>query len=119
MITRTCAAPGCDLPLSAGRRRFCSDDCRRAGRRAERVREPGEVAAMTRRMVRALSKRVGGDPAEFREVWGLLAEAEAAVTASVDGLRAKGYSWAEIAAEVGLTRQGMSQWRKRRPGGEA
>jgi hypothetical protein len=121
MITvKTCAAPGCDLPLPAGRRRFCSDDCRRAGRRAERVREPDEFAAMTRRMVRALARRAGdADPAQFREVWAMLAEAEAAVTASVDSLRAKGFSWAEIAAEVGVTRQGMSQWRKRRPGGDA
>jgi hypothetical protein len=75
---------------------------------------------MTRRMVRALSKRVGSaDPAEFREVWALLAEAEAAVTASIDGLRAAGFSWAEIAAEVGMTKQGVSQWRKRRADGEA
>jgi hypothetical protein len=114
MVSKTCAAPGCGAPVAPPRRRFCSDACARAGRRAERVREPGEVAAMTRRMVRALARRVDGDPAEFREVWGLLAEAEAAVTAAIDGLRAKGFTWADIAAEVGVSKQAVSQWRKRR-----
>jgi hypothetical protein len=119
MIQSTCAAPGCRAQVKPPRRRFCSDACARAGRRAERTRETAEVAAMTRRMVRALARRVDGDPAEFREVWAMLGEAEAAATAAIDGLRANGYSWADIAAEVGITKQAVSQWRKRRPGGRA
>jgi hypothetical protein len=74
---------------------------------------------MTRRMVRALARKVDGDPADFREMWGMLGDIEQGVTAAIDGLRARGFSWADIAAEVGMTKQGMSQWRKRRPGGEA
>lgn len=115
MIPKMCAAPGCARVLPARRRRFCSDECRRTARRHERYRENDEFAAMTARMVRALAKRAGGDPAGFRAVWDLLGEAEAAAVTAVDALRERGYSWTEIAAEAGTSKQAMSQWRKRRP----
>jgi hypothetical protein len=63
-----------------------------------------------------MANRVGAsDLAEFGLMWEIMHEAEHAVTASIDGLRAKGFSWSEIAAEAGQTRQGLTQWRKRRP----
>jgi hypothetical protein len=34
----------CGDPLAARRRRFCTDECRRRGQRAERVTETGESA---------------------------------------------------------------------------
>ena len=67
-------------------------------------------------MVRAMAGRVGAsDIAEFGLMWEIMHEAEHAVTASIDGLRAQGFTWAEIAAETGQTRQGLTQWRQRRP----
>ena len=45
-------------------------------------------------------------------MWQIRAAAEHAVAAAIDGLRAKGFSWAEIAAETGLSRQGLAQWRQ-------
>lgn len=111
---RICDAPGCGRELPPRRRRFCSDGCRRAARRFERVRETGEMAAMTLRMVRALARRAGADGADFPAVWELLAEAESAAVAAIDALRERGYSWADIAAEAGTSKQNLSQWHKRR-----
>lgn len=115
-----CAAPGCTRDLPPRRRRFCSDDCRRAGHRWERVTENEEFARMTVRMVRTLGKRVGAaDLAVFAALWELAAEADRAAIVAVDDLREHGYSWAEIGAAVGTSKQAMSQWRKRREEREA
>ncbi len=111
-----CEAPGCSRALPRGRRRFCSDICRIRGQRAERVTETGDFGRAALRMVRAMARRVSAsDIAEFGLMWEIVHEAEHAVTAAIDGLRAKGFTWAEIAAEAGQTRQGLTQWRKRRP----
>ena len=67
-------------------------------------------------MIATLARRVGGsDIAEFGALWEVRAAAEQAAVDAIDGLRGKGFSWAELAAETGMTRQGMSQWRKHRP----
>ena len=67
-------------------------------------------------MVHAMAERVGAsDIAEFGLMWEIMHEAEHAVTAAIDGLRAKGFTWTEIAAEAGLSRQRLTQWRQRRP----
>jgi hypothetical protein len=66
-------------------------------------------------MIRQMAKRVGAsDIAEFGAMWEVMTEAEHAVTAAIDGLRASGFSWAEIGAEVGWSKQRLSQWRQRR-----
>jgi hypothetical protein len=114
---RICQAPGCGNPLPSQRRRFCSDDCRRRGHRHERYHETGEYAQMTVRIVRSLARRIGGgDAAEFAALWELVTEAETAAALAIDELRAKGYSWADLAGEVGMAKQSLHQWRQRRPG---
>ena len=117
MTGRTCEAPRCGRALSHGRRRFCSDLCRVRGQRAERVCETDQFGQMVVRMVRSLARRVGGsDLAAFGALWQLRDEADRACVEAIDQLRAKGFSAAEIAAEAGLSRQGLTQWRNRRSG---
>jgi hypothetical protein len=99
-MTGTCS--WCGDPLPSCRRRFCSDLCRRRGHRAERITETGEFGRAAIRMIRQMAKRVGAsDIAEFGAMWVVMEESERAVTKTVDDLRANGFSWAEIAAEVG------------------
>jgi predicted nucleic acid-binding Zn ribbon protein len=105
----------CAGPLPPRRRRFCSDDCRRRGQRAERVTETGDFGAAAVRMIRTMASRVGAsDIAEFGAMWEVMTEAEHAVTEAIDDLRVSGFSWAEIGAEVGWSKQRLSQWRQRR-----
>jgi hypothetical protein len=105
----------CAGPLPARRRRFCSDLCRVRGQRSERRTETGEFGSAAVRMIRTMARRVGAsDIAEFGAMWEVMTEAEHAVTGAIDGLRASGFSWAEIGAEVGWSKQRLSQWRQRR-----
>ena len=86
------------------------------GQRAERVTETGEFDRAAVRMIREMAKRVGAsDIAEFGAMWEVMTEAEHAVTDTIDGLRATGFSWSEIGAEIGWGKQRLSQWRQRRP----
>jgi len=63
-------------------------------------------------MIRQMARRVGGsDIAEFGAMWEVFTEAEHAVSEAIDGLRASGYSWARIAAEIGWTKQRLFAWR--------
>ncbi len=113
---RPCEAPGCGRTLPPGRRRFCSDLCRVRGQRAERRMDPGEFGQAVIRMIRAIPRRAGdSDLVEFAMLWEVRAEADRAAADAIDRLRAKGFSWAELSAETGLTRQGLAQWRERRP----
>jgi hypothetical protein len=112
-MTGTCS--WCGDPLPGRRRRFCSDLCRRRGQRAERVTETGEFGRAAIRMIRTMARRVGAsDIAEFGAMWEVMEESERAVIKTVDDLRAAGFSWAEIAAEIGWTKQRLQQWRQRR-----
>jgi len=66
-------------------------------------------------MIRQMARRVGAsDIAEFGAMWEVMEESERAVTTTVDDLRAAGFSWAEISAEIGWSRQRLTQWRQRR-----
>ena len=42
-------------------------------------------------------------------MFGLAAEIDTAITEAVKGLRATGYSWAEIGSRLGVTRQAAQQ----------
>jgi hypothetical protein len=110
--------PGCDqcgAGLPSRRRRFCSDLCRRRGQKAERVTETSEFGRAAIRMIRTMARRVGAsDIAQFGAMWEVMTEAEAAVIGTIDDLRASGFSWAEIGAEVGWSKQRLQQWRQRR-----
>ncbi|MBI3226606.1 MAG: hypothetical protein HYZ39_16285 [Mycolicibacterium cosmeticum] len=55
-------------------------------------------------------RRVGdGDVEALPELLALSAEIDAAIAKSVTGLRAAGYSWADIASRLGTTRQAAQQ----------
>src|SRR5258708_4708883 len=82
---RACA--WCHGSLPPRRRRFCSDDHKRRGQKAERVTENGDFGRAAVRMIRAMARRVGAnDIAEFGAMWEVMTEAERAVTASIDDL---------------------------------
>ena len=80
-----------------------------SGRRP-RVVENAEFTAFGSRVVRAAGRRVAaGDVDALPALANLAAELDAAITAAVAGLRAAGYSWGEIAARLGVTRQAAHQ----------
>jgi hypothetical protein len=74
-------------------------------RRRRRV-ENDEYARFIRRVVRAFARRVAaGDVDALADMTGLATELAEAIGHAVIGLRAAGYSWAEIATRLGVTRQ--------------
>jgi hypothetical protein len=79
--------------------------------RAGRVTETAEFAAFARRIIRAYGRRIGqgGDIDALPELVALSAEIDAVISQSVTGLRAEGYSWGEIAARLGTSRQAAQQ----------
>ncbi len=78
--------------------------------RAVRVVENDEYAAFARRVLRAYARRVAdGDVEALTLMTGLSAEIDTAISQAVTGLRAFGYSWAEIGSRLGVTRQAAQQ----------
>jgi hypothetical protein len=78
-------------------------------KRRRRQVENDEYAAFVRRILRAYSRRVGnGDVEALTLMLGLAEEIDTAIAEAVKGLRACGYSWAEIGSRLGITRQGGS-----------
>lgn len=76
--------------------------------------ENGAYAAFARRVLRAAGRRVAaGDVDGLADLVALSDEVERSVRDAVAGLRAFGYSWGEVAARVGVTRQAAQQrWRR-------
>ena len=105
---RECA--WCHGPLPPRRRRFCTDECRRKGQKAERIIEDDNYAGGVRRLVRAQGRRAGADLGMF----GLFAEsvdyARARLADAAAQLVAQGYSYGDIARELGITRQ--AAWKR-------
>jgi hypothetical protein len=78
--------------------------------RPRRVVENDEYAAFLRRAVRAHGRRVAaGDVEALAALLDLAAEIDTAACSAVAGLRATGYSWAEIAARLQISRQAAQQ----------
>ena len=81
----------------------------RPGRRP-RVVENAEFTAFGRRVLRAAGRRVAsGDVDALPALAALSAELEVAIGTAVVGLREAGYSWSEIAARLGVSRQAAHQ----------
>ena len=79
-------------------------------KRPRRQVENDEYGAFARRILRAYARRVGdGDVEALTLMVGLADELDTAIAESVKGLRARGYSWAEIGARLGITRQAAQQ----------
>ncbi|BCJ59008.1 MULTISPECIES: hypothetical protein [Micromonospora] len=72
--------------------------------------ENDEFAAFARRIIRAHGRRVAtGDVEALRDLVALSAVIDEAITDAVVGLRAFGYSWAEIGQRLGISRQAAQQ----------
>jgi len=70
---------------------------RLTSKRPQRLVENDEYAAFISRILRAYSRRVGeGDVEALALMLNLAEEIDTAITEAVKGLRAHGYSWAEI-----------------------
>ena len=69
-----------------------------------------EYSAFIRRILHAYARRVGdGDVEALTLMTSLADEIDAAIAEAVKGLRTYGYSWAEIGARLGITRQAAQQ----------
>ncbi|MGW4499487.1 hypothetical protein ACWENR_12870 [Micromonospora sp. NPDC004336] len=78
--------------------------------RRREVVENDEFAAFARRIIRAHGRRVAtGDVEALRDLVALSANLDDAITDAVIGLRAFGYSWAEIGSRLGISRQAAQQ----------
>ena len=79
-------------------------------KRPYRVVENDEYAAFLRRVIRAYSRRVAAGDIEAITTMAALADhLEDATRQAITGLNAFGYSWADIAMRLGITRQGAQQ----------
>ena len=79
-------------------------------KRRGRVVENDQYAAFVRRVIAAYSRRVAaGDIDAISDMISVAAELDEAISQAVTGLRAAGYSWADIAARLGVTRQAAQQ----------
>ena len=79
-------------------------------KRRYRADENDEYAAFLRRVIAAYSRRVAaGDIEAITTVAALADHLEDATRQAFTGLRAFGYSWADIALRLGITRLGAQQ----------
>ena len=89
-----------------------------AARRNRRrdVVENDEFAAFCRRIIRAHARRVAiGDVEALADMVALAEDLDTAIGYAVAGLHGSGYSWTEIAARLGITRQAaFKRWRRKR-----
>lgn len=97
---------GVNAPLTANR----------LTRRPRRLVDNSDYAAFAARIIRAHGCRIAdGDIDGLTHLAGLADQLDSTVTRAVADLRDFGYSWTEIAARLGITRQAAQQ----RWGGEA
>ncbi len=84
-------------------------------KRRRPVTENSEYAAFARRILRAYSRRIAvGDVESLAHLISLADDINDAIQQAVNGLRAVGYSWAEIGTRLGVTRQAAQQrWGRR------
>lgn len=74
------------------------------------VVENHDYAAFARRVLAAHGRRVAsGDIEALASLAGLTTEIETVIDNAVTGLRRAGYSWADIAHRLGITRQAAHQ----------
>ena len=69
-----------------------------------------EYFGMVSRVLRAAGRRAGrADPEDLAELVALREDLDLAVDMAVAGLRDTGYSWAQIGAALGITRQSAQE----------
>lgn len=81
------------------------------GAKAKTVRENSEYAQMLGRMMRAHGRRIAdGDPSDLADAIRLADEFDQIIRQAVADMRAQsGFSWQQLADELGVTRQAVSQ----------
>jgi DNA-binding NarL/FixJ family response regulator len=78
-------------------------------KRPKKDRETAEFAAFAHRIMRSLSARAGDDPEALTLLAQVAADADLALSAAVARCHDGGYSNAEIAARLGVSRQAVHQ----------
>lgn len=79
-------------------------------REAERFSDHGQFAGMMRRMVAAYQRRIAdADPYDLVLLMGLRDQLDEAIAKAVTSMHETGFSWAEIAEPLGITRQAAQQ----------
>jgi hypothetical protein len=79
-------------------------------KRPGRTVETSEYAAFARRIMRAYGRRIAsGDVDALPDLLALASEIDTVIGQAVSGLRAEGYSWGEISARLGTSRQAAQQ----------
>jgi hypothetical protein len=79
-------------------------------KRVRRVVENDDYAAFARRVIRAYARRIAtGDIEALTAMATLSNDLDQAINQAVTGLREYGYSWADIARPLGVTRQAAQQ----------
>jgi hypothetical protein len=74
------------------------------------VVENDEYAAFVRRIIRAYARRIAtGDVEALTDMVALSSLLDESIGEAVIGLRAHGYSWAEIGSRLGISRQAAQQ----------
>ncbi|MEV4764704.1 hypothetical protein AB0J89_18985 [Micromonospora chokoriensis] len=80
------------------------------GQKRRDVVENDQFAGFARRIIRAHGRRVAtGDVEALRDLIALSSVIDDAIGEAVIGLRAFGYSWAEIGSRLGISRQAAQQ----------
>lgn len=75
-----------------------------------KVIENDDFAAFARRIIRAFGRRIAkGDIDALADISFLSEQIDQAIKDSVTGLRARGYSWADIGRQLGVTKQAAQQ----------
>lgn len=79
-------------------------------KRRRTAAENDEYAAFLTRAIRAFGRRIAsGDIDALGDAAFLSDQLDAAIKAAITGLRARGYSWADIGRQLGVTRQAAQQ----------
>lgn len=87
---------------------------KRAKRDVETAGPRGFLAAARRFIAAAGRRAADGDEIELAELLSLQADYDKAVQTAVDGIRARGHSWAYIAQATGKSREAAYQkWGKK------
>lgn len=69
-----------------------------------------EMGRAVSRMLASYGRRVAtADPEQLAQLVALQAQLDDIAQAAVDGLRATGFTWAEIGQHAGITKQGAQQ----------
>jgi hypothetical protein len=101
------SAPTVNPALTPNRR---TDSRTTPAPRTRNVVENDDYAAFTQRVIAAHGRRIAqGDIEGLATLAGLADDIDNALREAITGLRAAGFSWADIATRLGITRQAAQQ----------